>query len=497
MNNYHMRLSKSDYMLFLRHPAWLWLKKHDKVKLPAIDEALQALFDDGKLFESYADKLFPEGVRVGFSFKERNYGTMPKRTKQVMDSGSKTILQGRIEAEECTCIFDVVQKVGENEYDLIEIKSSTEVKEDHILDLAFQTVVLENAGLKVRKMFVIHVNNNYVRNGSINIEQITTKDEITNEVRALIDITKERIKKAIVVMNSPLPPSFSPRHVGLGPLSEWMAIYETLFPQKNPHNIYKLARLNPQLIGQLEDLDLKQIADIPNTLDLHAKQKLQIQVTKENKRIVNKDNIKDFLSHLIYPLYFFDYETFSTVIPPFDGIRPYQQVPFQYSLHKIDEPGIMTHMEFLHTTNSNPGFSLLKQLREDIGDKGTVLVWYEIFEKGRNKELGEMFPEYAPLMNAINERIVDLIIPFSKNWFVDKDFFGSASIKSVLPVLISELSYEKLAIHEGGTASRIWKELVFDGKYAEKKEQVRKDLLEYCRMDTLAMVQLFKFLSKI
>lgn len=491
-----MQLSKSDYLLFLRHPAWLWLKKHDKSKLPPIDDALQAIFDDGKLFETYADKLFPDAVRIGFSFQDNNYMSMPKRTMQAIESETKTILQGRFEAGNITCIFDVLQKTGENEYDLFEIKSSTEVKEDHILDLAFQTIVLENAGLKIRKMFVIHVNNNYVRLGEIDVKQLTIQSDITHDVLSKIDETRNSIQQALSIMQSKTPPDFSPRYVGLGALDEWMAIYEILNPQIHPHNIYKLTRLNPKLIGQLEDLGVNLIADIPGSIHLHPKQQIQVQATKEDKRTVNKEKIKEFISQIRYPLYFFDYETFSTVIPPFDGIRPYQQVPFQYSLHVIDSPnGMITHKEFLHTTNSHPGIHLLEQLKKDIGDKGTVFVWYQSFEKGRNTELGEMFPEYAQFMSELNERIVDLIIPFSNNWFVDKDFFGSASIKKVFPVLVSEWSYEKLNIQEGVTASRIWTETILEGKNTEEKEKMMKDLRDYCCLDTMAMVQLFKFLQ--
>ncbi len=483
-------------MLFLRHPGWLWLKKHDKAKLPIVDDGLQAIFDDGKLFEEYANKLFPDAVKIGFNLGDSSYLTMPQRTTQTINSDAQIILQGRIEAGETTCIFDVLQKTGGNMFDLFEIKSSTEVKEDHILDLAFQTVVLENAGFIVRRIFVICVNKDYVRDGEIDIKKMTTQSDVTDEVKSRLEITREEIKKALAIIKSSTPPDFSPRHVGLDALSEWMAIYEILNPQVHPHNIYKLARLNPKLIGELEDLGVKLISDVPTSMDLHPKQKLQIQVTKEDKRIVNKEKIKEFISQIKYPLYFFDYETFCTVIPPFDGINPYQQVPFQYSIHMIENPqGELIHKEFLHTTNSNPGILLLEQLKKDIGDKGTVLVWYEPFEKGRNTELGEMFPEYAQFMTELNARIVDLMIPFSNNWFVDKDFFGSASIKKVMPALISELSYEKLAISEGETASRTWKELVFENKHAEKKEEIRRQLLEYCGMDTLAMVQLFKFLQ--
>lgn len=491
-----MQLSKSDYMLFLRHPAWLWLKKHDKAKLPIVDDALQEIFDGGHLFEEYAEKLFPDAVKVGFSFADNNYRSMPMRTQEALKSGAQTILQGRLEGENITCIFDVIQKVGENEYDLIEIKSSTDVKEDHIPDLAFQTIVLENAGLKVRKMFVIHVNNKYVRHGEIKIDKITAKTEITDSVRGHIEETKEQIKKALTVVESSTPPDFSPRYVGLDALDEWMTIYEVLHPQEHTHSIYKLCRLNPELIRQLEDQGIKLISDIPESVKLQSKQQIQVRVTKENKQIVNKERIKEFLDALTYPLYFFDYETFNPVVPPFDGIRPYQQVPFQYSLHIIDKPdGEVIHKEFLHTANSHPGLPLLQQLKKDIGDRGTVLVWHESFEKGRNTELGEMFPEYAQFMSELNERIIDLKTPFSSDWFVDKDFFGSASLKSVLPVLISELSYESLDIKEGTTASRTWQGMIFDGKYADKKDEIIKQLLAYCGMDTFAMVKLFKFLQ--
>jgi hypothetical protein len=275
-----------------------------------------------------------------------------------------------------------------------------------------------------------------------------------------------------------------------------MDIYRILYPQDERHNIYNLTRINPDIIGQLEDLGIKLIADIPDSFKLNSRQKIQVKAVKENQRSVNKRKIKEFLSQFKYPLYFLDYETFSDVIPPFDYTYPYQQIPFQYSLHKIDGQGIMTHMEFLHQENTNPGRPLLEQLKKDIGNEGTVLVWNESFEKGRNTELGQMFPNYAEMMKRLNERIIDLMVPFSTGLFVDKDFFGSASIKKVLPVLISELSYEKLNIHEGGMASRAWKETILEGKNPDKKEQIMKDLLAYCRLDTLAMVQLFKFLEK-
>lgn len=482
-------------MLFLKHPAWLWLKKHDKGKLPQVSDSLQAMFDDGHLFEEYAGKLFPDAVTVGFSFTENNYSSMPRRTREALESGANTILQGRLETQNVTCIFDVLERVEGNMFDLIEIKSSAEVKEDHIHDLAFQTIVLEECGLTIRKTFVIHVNNKYVRKGDINITEFTVREDITDKVRDVVPATKEGIQEALKVAHSTTAPDFSPRHVRIGPLSEWMDIYHLLFPEKHSHSIFKLTRINAKLVGQFEDLGIERIQDIPETVKLSTKQRQQVKVTKENARIIKKEKIRTFLSGLKLPLYFLDYETFKSVVPPFDGTMPYQQIPFQYSLHKLDANGILTHTDYLHVDQTNPTLPLMQQLIRDIGTQGTVLVWYESFEKGRNEELGNMYPDFKEQMEQINMRVVDLITPFAEGWFVDKDFFGSASIKKVLPVLITDLSYDKLLIQEGDSASREWTETIFEGKNKEKRELIVQALREYCRLDTLAMVQLYKFLK--
>lgn len=491
-----MTLSKSEYMMFLKQPAWLWLKKHDKAKLPEIDLETQAMFDNGHLFESYAEQLFPGAVKIGFSFEENNYMTMPRRTNIALDSGVKTIFQGRIEAASVTCIFDVLDRVAGNVFDLYEIKSSTSVKIDHEHDLSFQVVVLEQAGITIRNVGVIHVNNKYVRNGAIDIKAITKRTDVTEAVSLLLDETKFNIQKALQTIQSNIPPGMSPRFVRLGPIDEWLNIYKSLYKDLNPHSIYHLGSIKPQLIGELEDLGVKHIKDIPDHVKLSEKQRRQVHVTKTNQRIIDKTKIFEFVDNLKYPLYFLDYETLSNVIPSFDGIRPYQQVPFQYSLHILEHPGApLQHKEYLHTENTHPGIPLLQRLREDICDKGTVLVWYEKFEKNRNKELGDMFPEYAEFMQGVNNRVIDLMIPFSEGWFVDKDFYGSASIKKVLPVLVSELSYKELNIQEGASAQRIWMETILDGKNADTKEQIMEDLRAYCKLDTLAMVQLFKVLQ--
>jgi len=188
-------------------------------------------------------------------------------------------------------------------------------------------------------------------------------------------------------------------------------------------------------------------------------------------------------------VYYFDYETSQSLLPPWDGTRPYQQVPFQYSLHIRHEPsGEVEHREYLHRDHSNPMPALLERLREDLGETGSVLVWYQAFEKTRNNEMAEAFPEHAAFLQGLNNRVIDLMNPFADETITDPAFKGSASIKAVLPALLPELSYDDLDIREGASAARLWKEVTLTNPQAPEREKVYADLVEYCTRDTWAMV---------
>lgn len=452
-----MTISKSDYMLYLKHPAWLWLKKNDKDKLPPVDEATQAIFDTGHKLEPYVESMFPEGITIAWDKDDWNsYRTLPERTVKALEDGAPVIFQGRFEWKEYTFLPDIIARVDSKTLDLYEIKSSTAVNDSHIYDLAFQTVVLENLGYTVRKISVIHVNNRYVRHGEIDVSELTTFADVTERVREKIDFTKDQMAMALEVAKSKTMPdvSFEYLNTKLASKADWKLIYDQFF------EVQKTISLDPPTI--------------------------------------NREAVKQFIDGFQYPLYFLDYETMSSLIPRFDGHRPYQQVPMQYSLHILRSPdGELEHKEFLHCDNSDPALPLAKQLIEDIGTEGSVIVWYESFEKSRNTELGEMLPQYKDAMEALNERIVDLIIPFKQKWYNDPRFEDSASIKKVLPVLCPELSYKTLEIQEGGSAQRLWMEAVLDDTRANEKKKILADLLEYCGLDTLAMVDIYRVLEKL
>lgn len=501
-----MNLSKSDYISFLVHPAYLWLKKYEKHKIPPIDDAKQDIFDQGNLFESYVEKLYPEATRIGFDKQKFDtYKSMPKRTKEAIDSEVEVILQGRLEANNTTCIFDAIKRVERNTFDLIEIKGSSSEKPEHSYDLAFQKEVLENAGLTIRKSSVIHYNKEYVREGDIDVKKLTIEKDVTEEVNNLKEITKTQIQEALNVLDNTKCHDLSPRYInqlkvkGTDWKDYWMEVFLYINKDLPEYSIYKLCRLDPNLIGNLEDLKIEDIKDIPeDTEGLHLKQISQIQSTKSGERIINREEINNFLESLEYPLYFFDYETFASVIPLFDGTKPHQSYPFQYSLHILDSPEAeIRHTEYLHAEKSNPIPQLLEKMKNDLGDKGTILTWNMKYEKECNNNMAEVYPEHKEYLQKINERINDLMIPFYNQWLVDKDFFGSASVKKVLPVMAPDQSYKELNVSDGLKARRTWMQTVMEDKNTWNKEEIFKDLRDYCKLDTYAMVRILEELKKI
>jgi len=494
--------------MFLKHPAWLWLKKFDKDKLPIPDEGLQALFDEGTLFEGYAEKIFLDAVKLGYKingneFSGTKYYSLPATTAEEIKKKTKVILQGRLEVDNLTSVFDVLERVGDNEFDLYEIKSSTSVKPEHIPDLAFQTIVLEKAGLSVRKMFVLHVNNKYERKGEIEPSKITEKSDVTEEVREKMVEVEAKIYDAFEVLKSKECPDMSPRHLngGSSVMEEWFGIMQKVKGEFPEYSIYHLCTPNAATFGWLEDNGIEVLNDIPADCPLTEKQLRQVEAMRTGEQSIDKDEIKNFLDELKYPLYFLDYETLAGVIPAFDGYRPYQQVPFQYSLHILPEPNDeLIHKEYLHTENFDPVPALLEHLYNDFGKEGTVISWYMSFEKSRNTEMAKLQTKYEKFLLGVNDRMVDLMTPFSKGWFVDKDFFGRASIKYVLPALLPELNYKELNISNGGDAQRIWMETILGGKSAswrtEKKDQIMADLIKYCGLDTYAMYAILQYLIR-
>jgi hypothetical protein len=493
------RLSKSDFLKFLTHPCWLWLRKHDKSKLPAVDDSLQARFDEGNSIETFAEMLFPGGVRVGFNTYEE-YESLPQRTQLAIAGGNKTLFQAKFATDRLEVICDVVEFLGDKRIALTEVKSGTSAKPEHSIDLAFQRYVLELCGYVVERCTVLVQNNKYVRQGEINPQELFLVLDVTAEVAGLMKQVTEEIPKALAVMDSSSMPNPSPRHCGgiKDAVSKWLPIFKSLveLPEKS---IYDLPALKCQQVADLEDMGVALITKIPSDFKLGHTQKPVLKSLLDQTVHVDRDSIREFLSELVYPLYYLDYESYKHAIPPFDDIRPHQPVTTQYSLHVQSDPDAeVEHFEYIHQTHSFPCEALARTLRSQVGDVGSVIVWNKTFEIGRNKDLAQLVPDLSDFFLGLNGRVFDLMEVFSKKMYVHPEFMGSASIKKVLPVLAPELSYKKLAVQDGDTASILWGDAVLYNKFSPvEREKVIQDLLDYCELDTLAMVEIHRIVAKM
>lgn len=509
-------LSKSDFMKFLQCEKYLWLYKNRRDLLPEeVSEQQQAIFDQGFAVEDYAARLLP-GARAQLvaraPWKAAGGGAVGGGSAQAM-------LYARADL--------VTHDEDSDTYDIYEVKSTTQVKPEHLPDLAFQKLAFQQAGYKIGKTAIVHLNNEYVRRGEIDARELLIIEDVTLDVDEMVKEIEPMIAEAISAMKKNAEPQVRIVKQCNNPYECPFIPYcwpQAHIPETN--SVYDLTRISESLLVELLDRGIMRIEDMPEDIKLGKEQAAQVKVAKTGKPIIKKEKIRAALAALQYPLYFLDYETVNPAIPLWDGTRPYQQVCFQYSLHVLREPpkkgakGKLEHFEYLAEGGDsrraagvvaaaprNPVPGLLKQLKQDIAeDGGSVIVWYKSFEMGRNQEMAEMYPEYRDFLESVNGRVYDLRDIFKDLLYVHPDFRGSTSIKAVLPALVPELSYENLDdIREGTMAGLRWLQINFGaagstgvdraGGTDEERARVRQNLLKYCERDTLAMVRVMGVLS--
>lgn len=487
-----MTLTKSNYLKYIQCQKCLWLSKHRKDLAPKISEIQQEIFDQGYEVEKIARKLFEKGADV-----EGFYDVAKKHTQEMLKRDEKVIYQATALTEKLSAMADIlVFNPKTKKWDIYEVKSSTKIKKEvHIPDLCFQKIAFEEDGFEIGKTYLVIVNKEYVRKGKIDPKKFLKIEDISDEVENMRSTVEANIPKALKFMSQKEEPEVRILKQCTKPYD--CAFMEYCLKDLPQNSIYKLQRIPEEKLNDLLDMGVSEIAKIPEDFPLTDKQQNQVIVNKTGKPMIDKEGIASTLGNLPYPLYFLDYESYSPAIPVFEGTTPYQQVCFQYSLHVLREPGgEPEHYEYLHTDNSNPVEPLLKSMKENIGDDGSVIVWHKSFEMGRNREMGEMYPQYKKFLESINSRVFDLKEIFSKQLYVHPDFQGSCSIKQVLPVLVPHLSYKELEdIQEGGIASLYWHKHIYNN--SEDKEKTIRNMLEYCKLDTLAMVKIWLTLVRI
>lgn len=497
-----MKLSKTNFLTFLdcAKNAWLKIHKPEVYKKYPLSSFEQNIIDTGNQIDQLARGLFPDGVCV-----ESRDDT--ELTKELMVQKTPVIYQPVFSTDKFITASDIfVWNPITNLYDLYEVKSSTASEEgggrkteEYIIDIAFQKVVLDELGIKVDTLHLIRLNKEYIRVGDIDLHGLFLIEDVTDAVQEKVDEIKQKMETAYELLSSENEPHGYCDCI----LKGWNSHCTTSGYSNHDlpeYPVHAIARIHKKKLTELVDSNILNIYDVPEDFELSDIQRRQVDTAQSGKEYIDKNGIAEFLINIQYPLSFLDYETYPSAIPKYSGYGPYQQVPFQFSLHVIQSPDSeVTHHDFIYTEQSCPDEHFALALQTYLPEKGSIIVWSQRFEKGINEQIGEHLSDYTEMMSEINGRIVDLMIPFfGKTTMYDHPKFkGSGSIKAVLPALVPHLSYKEMHIQEGGTAADTWNRIL-SGEYSdEEKNQKIQALKEYCHLDTLAMVEIWKVLKNL
>ncbi len=485
-------LSKSSYVKGCQCPKALWLHKHRRDLIPPVPPAQQAVFDTGHAVGMLARQLFPGGVDLSPA-SPRDFGPSIEATRQAIADGAPVIYEAAFVHEGVLAALDILVKDRDG-WKAYEVKSSTGVKDYHLTDAALQSWVIEGNGLSLADVSIVHLNNQYERQGELDVQRLFTVASVKMRMAAERMAVPQRVAGLKHTFQLPHAPE-----TGIGPHCS------APFPCDLMHHCW--AHVPEGSVFELayargRDWDLYRrgivrLADIPADEPLTTTQQWQVRAIKHGESQVDKIALRTWLTGLRYPLHHLDFETFNPAIPPFDRTRPYQQLPFQYSIHVQHARGAAPeHREHLADGHGDPRAELVRRLLDDIGPEGDILAYNAGFERMVLQDLSLVFPEHAPALQGIIGRIKDLRSPFQWGWYVVPAMNGRTSIKVVLPALVPSLGYADLEIQEGGTASGLFQQVV-EGRYAGDQARLRHDLLAYCGRDTYAMVKVLEVLEGV
>ena len=494
MNNIY--LSKSRYCKARQCKKIIWLKKYKPEY--AIQKARDIVLENGTKVGQLAKGLFGKYENIDFN---ENLNIMIDQTKKLLKNKPNIITEASFNYNNNFCSVDILKNDIDG-VEIYEVKSSTEISDIYLDDVSYQYYILNNLEFNIKKACIVYINNKYVKQGNLELNKLFNIEDVTEIAKS----KQQEIENNIYELNK-----YMEEHMDNEPKDDigikCFKPYECEFweyctrnlPKPNVFDIKGGMHLDKKFEkysdGKISFNDLQNENINPKYLE-------QIDFELNNLQPkIDKDYIKEIIKALNYPLYFLDYETYQVAIPEIDGTRPYQQLPFQYSLHIIKEEGAaIEHKEFLAEIEDKDFIRhFAENLIKDIPDNGSVIIYNRAFEPARNREIAEMYPDLKDELERINCNMIDFLEPFKQRKYYTKEMQGSASIKYVLPALYqkdSELDYHNLpVVHNGEEASEAF--LSLKGKSKEKQKEIRNGLLVYCQLDTYAMVKIWMKFKEI
>ena len=491
-----IRLSKSRYCKCVQCKKILWLDKYKPDS--ATEDNKEAIFETGKKVGELAKGLFGDYEDIAF---DKNLSAMIEKTDELMKNKPNIITEASFTYNNNFCSVDILKNDSDG-VEIYEVKSSTKVKDIYLDDVAYQYFVLSNLGLNIKKVCLVYINNEYIRDDELDISQLFSIEDLTEtacQKQEEIKENIERINDFMQIHDKNNEPETSIEKHCFDPYScdFWDYCTQNL-PKPNVFDISGMQRrskFKKYHEGKVSFRDLEN-----ERINQKYLEQIDFELNDREPKI-DKYAIRQLLDSIRYPIYFIDYESCQYAIPELPGTKPYQQIPFQYSLHIIPEKGApIEHKEYLaEAEDKNIIRNFAEAMIEDMPEDGSVIVYNKTFEATRNREIGEMYPDLKDEMERINGNIVDLMVPFRQRNYYTKEMQGSYSIKKVLPALYPddpELDYEELSmIHKGDEASEAFIKL--KDKTPEEQKEIRNALLEYCKLDTLAMVKIWEKFKEV
>lgn len=484
-------LSKSRYCKAKQCNKILWLDKNKPEE--AVQTADPSVLANGIKVGELARNYFGDFVNIEFDI---DVSKMIAETEIHLENAPNIITEASFGYGNNFCSVDILKNDVDG-VEIYEVKSATEVKEINLDDVSYQVYVLQGLGYKIKSVNVMYINNKYVRQGELDLRKLFNIEDVTD----IAFFKQEEIKEKISEINEYMQNEDEPgQEIGMQCFEPYDCPYWKHCTKHLPEkNVFIISNMWKSKKVELYNRGIYKFEDLLNE-NISEPYKQQIEIDLTGKVIIKKEEIREFMKTLYYPLYFLDFETFQQAIPEYDGTRPYQQIPFQYSLHYLEhENGELKHKEFLAEAGQDPRGALAERLVKDIPEDVCVTAYNMSFEKTVIKNLAEQFEDLREHLLKIRDNIKDLMIPFQKRWYYTKEMEGSHSIKYVLPALYPnspEYDYHNLSVvHNGREASGEFADLV--NKSREEQEIVRKGLLEYCKLDTLAMVRVWEKLSEM
>jgi hypothetical protein len=414
-----------------------------------------------------------------------------QRTRDLIETETGVIYEAAFQYDGVFILVDILVR-GEAGWRLIEVKSTSGVEDHHLWDLAVQAYVLRGAGLTLEDACLLHINTEYVRQGELDLRALFSEASLLDEVQEAEAVVGQSVADSKLLLEGGEVPEIDiGTHCKDPDLCDFKGHCWAHIPSPSVFDVYYIGKK----AFDLYDEGITRIEEIPESFSMGKRSSFHVRAHKSGETIIKRDELRAFIDSLEYPLFHLDFETINPPIPPWDGLRPYNQLPFQYSLHVQRAPGAEPeHSGFLAEAGVDPRREFLESLLPATEGTGSIVVYYRSFEKGVLDSLGDQYPEYRDAIDDRIERLVDLRDPFGKQWYYAPAMGGSTSLKAVLPALVPDLSYEVLEIQNGAQAMAIFLALA-DQKGSAAYDAQRDDLWEYCKLDTLAMVRIVDVLT--